>query len=102
MFVDHAALSPDEAARRPWDVIIVGTGMSGSTLGYALAKAGKQVLFCEKGKSLLRPEIGLRGNFAETFFDRPATPSTRHREILLQAGRYTEQLADLSGPKVHH
>ena len=36
-----------------WDVIVVGTGIGGATLGYALAKAGKRVLFCEKGRSYL-------------------------------------------------
>lgn len=32
-----------------WDVIIIGTGMGGSTLGYELAKKGFSVLFLEKG-----------------------------------------------------
>jgi choline dehydrogenase-like flavoprotein len=32
-----------------WDVIVVGTGVGGATAGYALAKAGKRVLFCERG-----------------------------------------------------
>ena len=100
--MEHAALSLDEVTRQTWDVIVVGTGMSGSTLGYALARAGKRVLFCEMGKSQLAPEMGLRGNFAESFFDRPATPSTRHRETLLQAGRYAEEFTDISGPKVRH
>jgi choline dehydrogenase-like flavoprotein len=34
---------------QPWDVIIIGTGMGGATLGYALARGGKRVLFCESG-----------------------------------------------------
>lgn len=32
-----------------WDVIIIGTGMGGATVGYKLAQAGFQVLFVEKG-----------------------------------------------------
>jgi choline dehydrogenase-like flavoprotein len=100
--VNRDTLNLDEATHRSWDVIVVGTGMGGATLGYALARSGKQVLFCEKGKSLLRPETGLRGNFAETFFSRPSIPNVQHRDILLQAGRYAEKLADLSGPRIRH
>lgn len=36
------------------DIIIVGTGTGGATLGYALAKAGVKVLFLEKGSSGLK------------------------------------------------
>lgn len=32
-----------------WDVIVVGTGMGGSTAGFMLAKQGYRVLFLEKG-----------------------------------------------------
>lgn len=32
-----------------WDVIIIGTGMGGSTAGYTLAQKGLSVLFLEKG-----------------------------------------------------
>jgi len=94
--MEFASLDLKEASRRHWDVIIIGTGMAGSTMGLALAKAGKQVLFCEKGKSLLHPETGMRGDFAETFFEHPASPNTQHQEILLQAGRYTEEIEDAS------
>jgi choline dehydrogenase-like flavoprotein len=34
-----------------WDVIVIGTGMGGATIGYYLAKYGKKVLFLEKGIS---------------------------------------------------
>jgi choline dehydrogenase-like flavoprotein len=37
---------------KQWDVAIVGTGMGGATLGYALAKAGLSVLFLEKGTAM--------------------------------------------------
>ncbi len=36
-------------ARDGWDVVIVGTGMGGSTLGHALARQGRSVLFLERG-----------------------------------------------------
>jgi choline dehydrogenase-like flavoprotein len=37
---------------REWDVVIIGTGMGGSTLGYALARLGVAVLFVEWGTSV--------------------------------------------------
>lgn len=35
-----------------WDVIIIGTGMGGATVGHALAKKGCRVLFLEKGAEI--------------------------------------------------
>lgn len=37
-----------------WDAVIVGTGMGGATLGYALARMGLQVLFLERGNPQTR------------------------------------------------
>lgn len=34
-----------------YDAVIIGTGMGGATLGYALARAGMRVLFLEKGRA---------------------------------------------------
>lgn len=34
---------------KTWDVIVVGTGMGGATIGHALAQQGFSVLFLEKG-----------------------------------------------------
>jgi choline dehydrogenase-like flavoprotein len=42
------------------DVIVVGTGMGGSTVGFALARLGRRVLFLEKG--LLRFGAADRGD----------------------------------------
>lgn len=42
--------------RHGWDVVIIGTGMGGGTLGRVLAGAGKRVLFVEKGSSGQRAE----------------------------------------------
>jgi choline dehydrogenase-like flavoprotein len=33
-----------------WDVVIVGTGMGGATLGYVLARQGSAVLFLARGR----------------------------------------------------
>lgn len=42
--------APGAAAEEFWDVIVVGAGMGGSTIGYALAKRGLRVLFVERGQ----------------------------------------------------
>jgi len=41
--------NPERAASRFWDVIIIGTGVGGATVGRSLALAGLGVLFLEKG-----------------------------------------------------
>ncbi len=33
-----------------WDVVVVGTGMGGATIGYSLSAQGFRVLFLEKGR----------------------------------------------------
>ena len=43
---------PEFPEREEWDVVVVGTGMGGSTAGYELAKLGRRVLFLEKGRFL--------------------------------------------------
>ena len=37
---------------REWDVVVVGTGMGGATLGHALASRGLSVLFVERGTTV--------------------------------------------------
>ncbi|HEU4458204.1 MAG TPA: GMC family oxidoreductase [Methylibium sp.] len=37
-----------------WEVVVVGTGMGGATLGFALAAQGRRVLFIERGHDLMR------------------------------------------------
>jgi choline dehydrogenase-like flavoprotein len=44
--------SPDDPGQGVWDVVVVGTGMGGSTAGYALAQLGWRVLFLERGRFL--------------------------------------------------
>lgn len=41
---------PQDAEGTEWDVVVVGTGMGGSTAGFALAKLGRRVLLIEKGQ----------------------------------------------------
>jgi choline dehydrogenase-like flavoprotein len=80
-----------------WDVIVVGTGMGGGTLGFKLAKAGKRVLFLEKGKSHLRCTATLSGQYAEMFFPSIEPAEPKHAEILRRAGRWTDLIIDASG-----
>ena len=50
--MDVTKYIPDNPESGDWDVVIVGTGMGGATLGLALAKKGRSVLYLEKGKFL--------------------------------------------------
>jgi len=43
--------------QQKWDVIVVGTGVGGGTVGRALAEAGKKVLFVEFGKEGSRAQV---------------------------------------------
>lgn len=89
---------PPETSQE-WDAIIIGTGMGGATLGYALARAGQRVLFCEKGRAPGGDEPALRGSYAETHFPRAEAPNQSHRAVLAQAGRSQQAIDDRSGPR---
>jgi choline dehydrogenase-like flavoprotein len=91
-----SSLTASDIVKQQWDVIVVGTGVGGATLGYALAKAGKRVLFCEKGASHLAAPDALSGRYAETFFEPPSAPQTRYRDILIRSGRYSDPIQDTS------
>jgi choline dehydrogenase-like flavoprotein len=93
------SISPDNPQEKLWDIIIIGTGMGGATIGYALAKAGKSVLFCEKGKSNLTGRASLTADYAENFFPRPEVPQLKHGDILARAGRWQEEIEDASGSR---
>lgn len=80
---------------QPWDAIVVGTGMGGATLGHALARAGRRVLFLDKGTAT--PD--LLGHYAEDDFARAEAPQPAHRAILARGGRYADQVADRSGAR---
>jgi choline dehydrogenase-like flavoprotein len=56
-------MNPTVAASRPWDVIIIGTGVGGATVGRSLALQGLSVLFLEKGG---RIGPGEQSNAADT------------------------------------
>tara|TARA_R110002072_G_scaffold43340_6_gene121757 strand:+ start:12712 stop:14307 length:1596 start_codon:yes stop_codon:yes gene_type:complete len=50
--MDVSKYIPQNPEDGDWDVVVVGTGMGGSTIGLALARKGRNVLFLEKGKFL--------------------------------------------------
>jgi choline dehydrogenase-like flavoprotein len=49
MSIAKPLTDPAAAVSREWDVIVVGTGVGGATLGRSLALSGLSVLFLEKG-----------------------------------------------------
>ena len=46
----------DDIQAQNWDVIVIGTGIGGGTIGRALAERGQKVLFVEQGASGYRRE----------------------------------------------
>jgi choline dehydrogenase-like flavoprotein len=86
---------------REWDVIVIGTGIGGGTIGFKLAKAGKRVLFLEKGRSHLGCTTSLSGQYAEMFFTPVEPPASKHSDILSKAGRWTDPIIDASGKRTH-
>jgi choline dehydrogenase-like flavoprotein len=50
---------------KTWDMIVIGTGMGGATVGHALATKGFNVLFLEKGKSVSQNDGWIEESNAE-------------------------------------
>lgn len=73
---------PKDPAREEWDVVVVGTGMGGSTVGYELARLGRRVLFVEKGKFL----------HGDPRSNRPPAEGCGEREARLLVGRWPVRL----------
>lgn len=85
-----------KATQEYWDVIVVGAGKGGNTAGYALARGGLRVLFCEKGQSILNLEGELNGDYAENFLPSPNSPYSENKAILARAGRWWDEIDDQS------
>lgn len=81
-----------------WDVVVVGAGLAGATVGHKLARMGKRVLFCEKGLAR-RSAARYAGDYAETSFPDVRAPAARHAAYLRQAGRCWDELVDVSGKR---
>lgn len=71
-----------------WDIVVIGTGMGGATLGYHTAKNHKKVLFLEKGKYYPENHGTLYNNFAETFLS--SGTSAEFQGVYADAGRWHE------------
>ena len=82
-----------------WDVIVVGTGMGGATLGHALAAAGWRVLFCEQGRDTLDADQALAGAYPEMAFRGPKVAREGERDLLARAGRAWRPLDDRSSDR---
>ncbi len=83
-----------------WDVIVIGAGVGGATIGYALAKAGKKVLFLEKGLSRRdEKNLLLEDKHAELFFPRVDVARPQYSDILKRSGRWAETLTDQTQKK---
>lgn len=84
-----------------WDVIVVGTGMGGSTLGYSLASAGYRVLFLEKGKSTLPDATNvIRDHQPEiTFTPEILRDPSAMRDAFRRGGRCVDEIEDVTKSK---
>ncbi|OBH09267.1 GMC oxidoreductase [Mycobacterium sp. E1747] len=94
----YGELDAREAERVEWDAIIVGTGMGGGTLGYSLARAGRKVLFVEKGRSTLpgAPET-VRSSMPEVSHPQACRSTDTYFDLLTRSGRSTDEIEDISG-----
>jgi choline dehydrogenase-like flavoprotein len=84
----------DALVGRRWDYVIIGTGIGGSTIGHALAKAGFAVLFCERGLSHLDAPDSHKGDWLEALPAMAATGATKDDKA--RAGRFTEHVTDIT------
>ena len=82
-----------ELERTVWDAVIVGTGMGGATIGHALARAGRRVLFVEKGRSSLPGHDAIRNTWAEEYQE-GWREGARQDEIFARSGRCTDEIDD--------
>ncbi len=91
-------LNPREAENIAWDVIVVGTGMGGGPLGYALGRSGRRVLFVEKGRSTLPGVPGtIRSSIPEVAEPLACRSADTYYDALARAGRSTDEVEDISG-----
>lgn len=87
-------LSIEEIERKHWDCLVVGTGVGGATLGAALARAGRSVLFVEKGRAGFDRADALRGTYPELLVLPHGSASGRDAVLLSRAGRCYEEVVD--------
>lgn len=90
-----------DLTRTVWDAIVIGTGIGGATLGHALAKSGKRVLFCERGRdNITRADALTTGYPEQRAPHQGAVLGAESTDLLARAGRYTDEVTDESSPRV--
>ena len=91
-------LTGREAERVDWDIIIIGAGMGGGMLGHRLARAGRRVLFVEKGRSTLPGTPGtIRSAMPELAEPQASRSRNTYYDALARAGRSSDEVTDISG-----
>jgi choline dehydrogenase-like flavoprotein len=96
--VSDGQLTGREAERVDWDVIIIGAGMGGGMLGHRLARAGRRVLFVEKGRSTLPGTPGtIRSAMPELAEPQASRSVNTYYDALARAGRSSDEVTDISG-----
>lgn len=74
--------------------------MGGATLGYALAKSGQRVLFCERGFNHLARAAAITADYPEQCApEQGAEFAPPAQDLLVNAGRYLEEVVDESRPR---
>ena len=82
-------------SKKQWDVVVIGTGMSGATLGYALSRMGMKVLFLEKGRLPLRYDgQTLLGEYPEARVAAEEAVEPFSQNIYARSGRASFGLRD--------
>ena len=80
-----------------FDAVVVGTGIGGATIGFALARSGWRVAFCERGMG--RGPSTIVGDYPEQA--RAAAPyAAAGDDRLSRAGRWTTSIDDASDTDV--
>jgi choline dehydrogenase-like flavoprotein len=96
--VADGQLTGREAERVDWDIIIIGAGMGGGMLGHRLARAGRRVLFVEKGRSTLPGTPGtIRSAMPELAEPQASRSRNTYYDALARAGRSSDEVTDISG-----
>lgn len=84
----------DELQGSRWDVIVIGTGMGGGTIGYELARLGCRVLYLEKGQSNTGAGDRVQGSYPEQAFDLTRFTEADYVDTLARGGRNTDLMAN--------
>jgi choline dehydrogenase-like flavoprotein len=89
--------SPEDSQEILWDAVIIGAGMGGATLGYALARKGLKVLFLERGSAqTLFPESLDEGRLKRLL------GWERREERLAAMGRWPRPITMMRGGQAIH